>query len=663
MQNESFKIKIEKLRYQFKKFYINNWPINWANLSKQNLVIDSIVNASSVIKSILVICLTGILISTFFFSLGAFNVLTTRVESRGGDFYEVLVGSKVNKFNPVLESSESEQKINNLLYHPLYRIKYHDFLNNPEKQPEIIPILLTQKPTWSANPSDEKDKFFSLDFELRDDIFWSNGDPITNEDVLYSFQRIQEAGGNLDFQSTFKNYNLELVAGSDTKFRILSTNTEISANPQLIYLANFSPISKKIYTENDRELNNEELKTSSKSREFGVTSGFFNIPSKINSLESGSNLQVDNPLWSNAFGGYNQIVLEVNQNQNSKEDVFLERYIFKIYQNVDNSSQDNNSLESAANRKEVDLYTRFLSSNQTSSAEIKDLTGLNQSIQPTNTFFNLFFNTKANHNGYLGYFINEYLRQYVACNFKDIELTPKISSQVDLIPVQRRFLPLHFKEDFTPNCENLDNLLLEYKDRSVYTIENNKRSGVKRIKVFGSSPQLTLLALEDFKEYSEFVLNIMMAAGLPMEAKYISASNLETEISSKNYHMAFLPVTLLSNNPYPIYGLSGQNISAITGAGDRASSPSIESGQRFEEVLKSYSDSNLQDQESKKKLVEFFKQQSVGVNLFRTKREINYSNRIKNLDKSIKEFISFPYQIYEFLPTWYIETRRKFIFF
>lgn len=663
MPYNSFSIKVQRLIFETKKFYRNAWPINWSNLTKKDLVIDSIKTATYSIKMIIAVCLVGFLFSLTFFSLGAFEIMTVKVESRGGDFYEALVGSRLTNFNPVLNSSESEKKINNLLYHPLYRVDYPDFLSNPEQKPKITPILLSKEPEWSANPNNQDDKFYALNFELRNDIFWSDGTPITNQDIRYSFERIKEEGGNSDFRGIFQNYNIEIDSNSATKFKLFPQSASISANPQLKYMANFAPVSKSFYTNDSGvEMTNKELQLSAKSKEVEVTSGFFKISPKALDPETG--IQIDNPKWNNGMNGYDQVVLTANTKQNYGKGVFLERYIFNVYDNIEDTGGNSKSLQRSSSIDRVDLYTRsLLSSNQKNSQEIKAITGLNQNLQATNTFLSMFFNVETSSTGYL---INPNLRQYIACHFQDPELTTRFKESLEIIPVQKRSIPLHFNTDFTPDCSDPDKIITEYRNNSnqqVYTIDKDERGGIKRVKIFGNTQNLTLLSLQEFAEQAEWIRDVMSKAGLPMEANYVSSDDLAKQIQSGNYHIAFLPFTPSSADPYPIYGLSAQNISKISSSRDRTATEKIENGKKFEEVLEKYSRSSLEDKESKESLIDFFKNQSMGVNLFRTKREINYSSRINKLETIFDNFIVFPYQIYDTLPSWHIESRRKFRFF
>lgn len=658
----TFSMKFQQTVYQLRKFYRNAWPINWSNIKKTDLVISSIKNSNYGTKMILFVSLIGVVFSFLFSSLGTFEVMTKRIEAKGGDFYEGLVGARLNKFNPVLNSSESEKKITSLLYHPLYRVEYSDFLTNPEKKPKITPILLTEEPSWSANPNNSEDKFYVLNFELRDDIYWSNGEPITNRDVQYSFARIKEEGGNSDFRGIFENYNIEIVPGSETKFRILPNSSSILSNPQLIYMANFSPISKQFYTNPDgREMNNQELQTHVNSREVTVTSGFFTVPSRVEDPQT-SNM-VSNPRWSNIINGYDQVVLEVNPKQNYGN-IFLERYIFNVYENIQDTGGDTNlSLERSVKENRLDLFTRsLLSAGQRKPTEIQEILGLNQKTQSNNIFLSLFYNVAVSSNGFL---INPYLRHYISCHFQEENLTERFQDRLQTIPANRRSIPLHFNQEFTLDCTDVDGLILNYRNESgtqVYTIDEDTRGGIRRVKIFNNTQTLTLLSLEEFSEQADWVRDIMTKAGLPMEARYVSSNQLSQEIESGNYHIALLPFATSSADPYPIYGFSGQNFSKVSSSRNRTATDKIENGLEFEQILEAYSRSSLQDTEAREKLIDFFKNQQISVNLFRTKREFNYSQRIKNLGQSFDNFLAFPYHLYYQLPNWYIETKRQFIF-
>jgi hypothetical protein len=265
---------------------------------------------------------------------------------------------------------------------------------------------------------------------------------------------------------------------------------------------------------------------------------------------------------------------------------------------------------------------------------------------------------QATGGGLDGFFINQTLRNYVICNFINFRLPESIKGNVEDIPEQNRLIPLQFGEDYAPDCTDIENKLTSLKNTNgtqIYSIENDTKSEIKRVKIFGIEPILSMLFLQDFADYNIAIQNQMLKMGLPVQAVNIDSTKLDSKLTEKQYHLTFLPINLVSRNPYPIYGLTGRNMVNIV-KNDRAK------GVEIEEALKNYSNSNFKNIEAKDKLIDFFKNQYSGINLFRGKQEINYSNKIKDFQKDFPATISFIEEIYRSLPFWHTDTSRKLRF-
>ncbi|MEI6728668.1 MAG: ABC transporter substrate-binding protein [bacterium] len=639
-------------------FFRDSWPINWNNFTKPELIFKSLIKSPYWLRVGLGVFTISLLISFSFLGIGSYLVLTVETASNGGTITEVVVNSSVQRLNPVLEtSSEAERKITSLLFHPLYNVKYPDFLKEPGKSPEIEPVLLKKAPQWQNDDKDTSNNYRVLRFQLRDDIKWSDGSRITVNDIIYSFQRLKEVGGNLDFNNIFQNYDLDEVPGSTTEFTIQPIKPGVGPNPQLIYLANFRPISENFY----QSAKNADLRSISnfKSLKPVVSSGFYTFPLKISDPDSASKTQIDNPIQKD-LEDYSVVVLKKNTIPNFKKESYTDTYIFRLAKKLKDAGGSNTySLEKFAKDKNLDLYSRFISpQSEFDSNKIKEITGLNQIIAPTNTYFNLFLNMQATGGGLDGFFINQTLRNYVICNFIDFNLPDSIKNNVEPIGIEKRIIPLQFGEDFSPDCTDIEGKLISLKNTNgskIYTIENDTKSEIKRVKIFGTEPILSMLFLQDFADYNLAIQNQMLKMGLPVQAVNINPSQLDAKLTEKQYHLAFLPINLVSRNPYAIYGLTGRNLINLV-KNDRAK------GIEIEEALKNYSNSNFQNTEAKAKLIDFFKNQYTGINLFRGKEEINYSNRIHDFQKDFPATLSFVEEIYHNLPFWYTDTTRKLRF-
>jgi hypothetical protein len=229
---------------------------------------------------------------------------------------------------------------------------------------------------------------------------------------------------------------------------------------------------------------------------------------------------------------------------------------------------------------------------------------------------------------------------------------------VEPLEIEKRTIPLQFGEDFTPDCTDIEGKLTSLKNTNgskIYTIDNDIKSDIKRVKIFGTEPVLSMLFLQDFADYNLAIQNQMLKMGLPVQAVNIDSSQLDTKLTEKQYHLAFLPINMVSRNPYPIYGLTGRNLINLV-KNDRAK------GIEIEEALKNYSNSNFENAEAKTKLLDFFKNQYTGISLFRGKEEVNFSNRIHDFQKDFPATLSFVEEIYRNLPFWYTDTTRKLRF-
>lgn len=649
----------DHLKYELNKFWKNAWPIDWSNLLKPNLVLNAITQASNILKFFLVLVLLVFTINFGLFLSSFYQAVTVVVPNSGGVFREALVGGKLQRFNPVLPTTENEKKVINLLYKPLYKVNYPDFLTNFNSNPEIETILLNKEPQWEADKNNPSNIFHSLIFSLKSDLKWSNGSNLDNRDVLFTFQLLSQEGANPEFKNIFKDYILENVENSSTDFRILP-KPGISTDPQLIYLSGFFPISKSFYSAEKQNLSIESLLTDTRSVKVSASSGDFFIPERVKNLDQANSSTQENPTWNNQAGTYTQVILNANEQDKNNKGPFLKQYIFDLYDSLDDSgSNGGNSLEKNAMEGRVDLYTRFLNSGVGNSQKFKEMSNLEQKTLPTNNYLNYYLNIAISRPGFDGYFINQNFRKYVLCQANKATLTPSLQDSVEILPTNKRLIPLHFNSDSDLDCQNVDKELQDYRNESggkAYTITTDPKTGQKKVSVFADQAELKILALEDFKEIAVQIQNLIKDSGIEASIDFANASNLDSKIREKAYHIALVPNSMLSTNPYSTFGVGGQNISNIS------QNPRI-NGKNIEEKLKAYSDSNLQNLEVKDELVEFFKTQFVSLNLFRLKKEINYSNKVKNIYFESQDFSPNSFEFYQKVPGWYTNTKRRIKWF
>jgi hypothetical protein len=404
-----------------------------------------------------------------------------------------------------------------------------------------------------------------------------------------------------------------------------------------------------------RGRDNTELATALKSVKPTVTSGMFTFTNKVIDPLNPRGGEVDNPI-DDENGGIARYVLTRNPVQNLDQEVYIDTYVLHFQDSVDGVS---NSLQSLSQENNLDLYQRFLSSSsQITSAEVKESLELSQAVVPSNTYFNLFLNIRGSGGGFRGYFINQALRKYIVCKFYDHEFGLD-DQYVRATPKSNRILPIQLNQEFDLDCQNIDQELTSATSsggQSIYGINSDEVSNIKRVTLFGNEfgtapNKLSLVGLQDFQGLGRQVQTRLLDIGLPVDAQWLSAADLEQKIAAKDYHFLFLPVTLVNDNLYPLYGNGARNVSGITG-NERVNGTSVEGD------LLAMSQNPEVDVEVRQRVINFFAGEYVSLNLFQGLQEINYSARIASLKDSIPSSLNFADQIYTSTPAWFTERKR-----
>lgn len=623
--------------YQFRKIFKVVWPINWSKLFNYSLVVRTIKYTSQRMKIVLSILLVCFLIS-FISLLGSFfNVLSVETANNTGTFNEAIFGQTVARLNPALTlNSEAEKKLVDLVYQPLYRLEYPNFVESNAKV-TINPVLLESEPAWS---SDNK----ILKLRLKRDLKWSDGTSLESKDVVYTFNRIKEANGNIEFRNLYANY--KLVATSPIEMELMQIVTNKGFNPQIKYLLNFYPISAKYF----EDKNTDEITNSPKSLANEVSSGYFTMPTKVKI----DNKEVQNPI-KDVSGYYNTLVLERNQLSNYKLPL-IERYIMKIYNDlVDVGGTNNNSVERASINKKVDLFVRQNNpENKLSEAEVKSKLQLEQILIPTNTYYIMYANLQSNQ-----WLINTLLRKYVLCSLSELEPN---QSNLSKINSNKQFLPIQLQEQFDGNCNTAKQELLAQQKSG----RNSYIESQSKILVDSETIDLNILTLQELVPLIKPIQEKISGAGLNSSVTTVKDSDeLDRKISEKAYNLVFLPTTIISSDPYPMYGAKSRNISSIN-RNSRIGKAETNFGEGVEKVLRDYSESSLSNIDLKNQVKDFFKNEYVSLNMYKSSVEINYSTRVRFTKENVinnnmfNNVITFSHSIYQNLPESYIETKKKF---
>jgi Bacterial extracellular solute-binding proteins, family 5 Middle len=640
---EEIQAKSRKVSASFGALWSHIYPLDRKVFTAPRSTILAIGSATKLAQSLIALSVIGIIISLVLISTGIYYGLTKEVPKNGGNFTEVVLSSNLEMFNPALDlTSPGEQKISSLLFHPLYKVEYPNFMENPNQKPTITPILLTKQPEWiDATSPDPAARYKTLQFTLRNDLQWSDKTPITVDDVEYTFGRLQEAKGNSRFRNTLKNISFKKL--SEFEFQFFS---EIP-NPQLQYTAGFSPISKNYYANQ----NTDRLATDEKSKRISVTSGWYHL--SPNDIQNPTNQkQTISPITINPGNGglASKVVLSKNLVTNLSNSPLIENYTVQKVDNIFNVLEDQSAvtLENLSSKSEADLFTRDLGTNLgVTSQQLTNKVSLDSKTVPTNTFYTLFLNIRKG-----DYFVNQNMRKYVMCHLLQFQSNPAYDNNLISVPREKRLAPIQLNTPSTPDCgTNLDDILLSDPARP-YTIGKNEKNE-KQVYVFGTTPKLKMIGLAESDPLLSDVVNYFRnEIGLGFEI--VRDNNaVQQSLTSKEYNAAFLPITYASQDLTPIFGESGRDISEIRR--NRDVNPAA-----FEENLAKYSLSDYSDQTAKQGLVDFFSSQYISLNMFQSLHEYNYNERINKLSETLPGLHVFPEDIYKNIPDWYTQTERRF---
>jgi ABC-type transport system substrate-binding protein len=582
---------------------------------------------------------------------------------------EAVLGETFQRFNPVLNpNSVAEEKVVELLYHPLYHVYFPDFSQNLTDQPQIEPVLLKQAPEW-VNGEDPNQNFKILRFELKSGLKWSDGSKLTTKDVAYTFERLKEENGNRQFKNLLQNYQIIVI--SDVKFEIRPiAGKNVAPNPQLIYALNFSPISSDYY----ENLSTLELANDLRSTAPEVSSGYFSLPLKVQNPDSQKPSIVDNPIRGGGKA-FSNLVLEKNKFQNYKQ-IYLDKYIFTSYSSIEDAGgEDIKSIQKSASEGDVDFFTRVGNlDGQISADQIAQTTGLEKVILPTNTYYKMFFNVRVNN-----FFINQNLRKYVFCEMQKYRLPFRFEGSISKIDEQKNLIPLHFGVQKQPDCANSRQELLDFSgsaNSKPYTIKEDAKNNITQLRLNGNPIKISLVALTGTESLSRSVQAYLTSIGVETNLEIVEAGDaFEKKMRDGQYNIVFLPITMVNRDPYTIFGAGGQNFSKIS-QNNRLGEESRRFGVGVEEDLKNYSQKGLPEGEEKDKLVNFFEKEFVSINLFQVNQEVFVADNVRNLlpsfglkskflaknDLQIVKTATFSAELYKELPVWYTQTKREWGF-
>jgi len=133
------------------------------------------------------------------------NSFKTTVFVAGGTYTEATLG-QVNSMNPLYATTSSEKTLAKLLFSGLLSVDVSGNLGNDLAKSVTI---------------DESKKIWTV--ELRDNLRWSDGAPITSDDVVYSFNLINNPAAKTSISNGFSNTKIEQVDELTVRFILPTT--------------------------------------------------------------------------------------------------------------------------------------------------------------------------------------------------------------------------------------------------------------------------------------------------------------------------------------------------------------------------------------------------------------------------------------------------------
>jgi len=658
MSNNRYREFFQNLRISQRRLWRLVWPIQWNLFFKPNDVWKAINFASYPFKfSIIIFLLTSIL-SFFFFYNSLYAISSYSIPAKTGYLEEGLLGlnrSDIANFNPLLTAnSDYERRITALLYHPLYRVNLPNF-NSNQTDIEIQPVLLSQAPKWidGENP-DVSNRFRRLRMVLRDDIKWSDGKSISIEDVKTTLEKLKDKDANAEFSPNLQEITLE-ETGQKNTFDLVSPKPA----PQLLYNANFSPVPKDIFFSQSIS---QIAQSASKFPQ--VTSGFYIFATSPTTLISDPrNPSADkkpNPFIDNRTGVIQSIILERNPYQNITNSVpYIQYYIFQRYpkfkadlstdpQSASGASDFKNSLEDSFLGNRTSLFFRSTISwidSDLSSETVKQTLKSEQKTIPTNTYYTLFL--KAQNGTYL---VNKTLRKYILCNLRESNIYNSLGtiSQSNLIAVNKAkmLIPPQLQSSKEVDCGVNTSDIISKMDKKTYTLKSGDLNSGN--KIFFGNKQISLVLVSNSQDriIASKIQDVLRNSGFIVDI--IEPDQVEKQGTNSAF-LYLYPITTASPDVYNLFSKKAQNIIGSNANTDL---------NPLEDLLLDYRNSKFSES-SRAKLADFLAESMTSMTLFQGKDEFNYSPKVFGMDEALPDFSTMTYDIYNFLPKWYIEKETK----
>lgn len=198
----SFKKRGQKIVKKFSRFSMKASEDSKEHI-KENLVerISHIRDIKLLILewSLLVLALISLAITQAFWSGDSY---AENVFVDGGNYTEATLG-KVNSLNPLFAMTDSEKVLSKLMFATITAV---DYSGKPGPQLADSVIASENGKTWTIH--------------LRENLKWSDGEPITNEDVLFTTSLIQNPVVNSIYAANLVNVKISENENGDIVFNL-----------------------------------------------------------------------------------------------------------------------------------------------------------------------------------------------------------------------------------------------------------------------------------------------------------------------------------------------------------------------------------------------------------------------------------------------------------
>ena len=135
---------------------------------------------------------------------GSFPEVDTALPVAGGSYAEGLIGS-LNRMNPILDTNNQvDRDINRLIYSSLVQF---DSRGNPI--PDLAQVAVSADATIYT-------------FTIRNDAMWHDGEPVTSDDVIYTFSKFQDESypGAEDLHEFWQEVNVVQLDEKTVQFQL-----------------------------------------------------------------------------------------------------------------------------------------------------------------------------------------------------------------------------------------------------------------------------------------------------------------------------------------------------------------------------------------------------------------------------------------------------------